>query len=234
MPRLSKEQRREQILHTAQKVFAEKGYAGTSIKELAKTADMSPALIYTYFDSKEALYHEVMRPTRESVDPVLEVMKEMGAGPEALVYCVYDAVYGCLIIKPSLQEKRETFTRLLFQSVMDGTEFSKQHHRSLEASLTNEFVAECFRVAEDENSMLKLSESYMIRMQLLIHVIAYLQIANLPGNELYDYHMGKNELLEDTVLFCLRGIGFTSEAIGKYYRPEKLRSIADKLHHMNE
>lgn len=230
MARLNKEDRKQKILQAAQRVFAEKGFAGTSIKDIAREADMSPALLYTYFDSKATLYDAVLQPTQDSIAPVLREMERIGPGTEALVLCVYDAVYGSLIVKPGEEERRNTFIRLLFQSLMDGTEYALHHHQQLEDGLINNFVLECFRIAEEEQNLIHLAESPKIRMQLLIHVIGYLQLSNLPQKPIYNFEMGKYELLEDAVLFCLRGIGFTNEAIGKYFRAERLREIAERIH----
>ena len=55
-----KEQRRGEILAAAKKVFARKGFHGTTIAEIAKTAQLSYGSIYWYFDSKDALFHELM------------------------------------------------------------------------------------------------------------------------------------------------------------------------------
>lgn len=49
------ENRREQIMEAALRVFAEKGFAGATNKDIAKEAGITPGLIYHYFESKEAL-----------------------------------------------------------------------------------------------------------------------------------------------------------------------------------
>lgn len=49
------EQRRNQLLDTALALFAARGYDRTSIKDLARAADVAQGLVYHYFDSKEAL-----------------------------------------------------------------------------------------------------------------------------------------------------------------------------------
>lgn len=53
--RLQKEQRkvyREKLLQAAQDVFGKKSYSGTSIDEIAQTADVSRATFYRHFSSK--------------------------------------------------------------------------------------------------------------------------------------------------------------------------------------
>ena len=48
--------RRTHILDAAATVFAEKGFDGTTTRELAKAAGVSEALIYKHFPSKQSLY----------------------------------------------------------------------------------------------------------------------------------------------------------------------------------
>jgi AcrR family transcriptional regulator len=55
-----KEERRAEILAAAKKVFARKGYHATTIADIAKTAKLSYGSIYWYFESKDALFHELM------------------------------------------------------------------------------------------------------------------------------------------------------------------------------
>ncbi len=49
------EDRREQIIEAALRVFAQKGFARATNKDIAKEAGITPGLIYHYFPSKEAL-----------------------------------------------------------------------------------------------------------------------------------------------------------------------------------
>jgi len=50
----------ELITNVALKLFAENGYHSTSISKIAKNAKISKGLIYNYFESKEALLHDIM------------------------------------------------------------------------------------------------------------------------------------------------------------------------------
>ena len=49
------EDRREQIIDAAMRVFAQKGFSRASNKDVAREAGITPGLIYYYFESKEAL-----------------------------------------------------------------------------------------------------------------------------------------------------------------------------------
>jgi AcrR family transcriptional regulator len=52
--------RRQEILAAAKHVFADKGYHATTISDIAKAAGVSYGSIYWYYESKEALFHELM------------------------------------------------------------------------------------------------------------------------------------------------------------------------------
>jgi AcrR family transcriptional regulator len=50
---------REAILDAAETLFADEGEAGLSMRRIAERTDYSPAALYQYFDSKEALVHAI-------------------------------------------------------------------------------------------------------------------------------------------------------------------------------
>ena len=54
------EDRREQILGAALRAFAQKGFARTTNKDIAREAGITPGLIYHYFESKEALFRAII------------------------------------------------------------------------------------------------------------------------------------------------------------------------------
>jgi len=53
--------RPEEILEAAKHVFGESGYAGTKLEDVARRAGVSKGTLYLYFDSKEALFREMVR-----------------------------------------------------------------------------------------------------------------------------------------------------------------------------
>lgn len=68
--RLSPDQRREQILVAAERLFAERPYVEVSTTELAAAAGVARGLLNHYFGDKRALYLEVVR--RAALLPTLE------------------------------------------------------------------------------------------------------------------------------------------------------------------
>jgi AcrR family transcriptional regulator len=52
-PKMPAEHRREQLLESAQKLFTERGYRGTSTEEIAANAGLTKGALYFHFKSKE-------------------------------------------------------------------------------------------------------------------------------------------------------------------------------------
>ncbi|AMW32258.1 transcriptional regulator, TetR family [Fervidobacterium changbaicum] len=50
---------KQRILEAARKLFAEKGYDGVSMEDIAQASGVRKSLIYYYFPSKEVLFEEV-------------------------------------------------------------------------------------------------------------------------------------------------------------------------------
>ena len=52
---------RERLLENATELFAEKGYAGTSVREIVEKAGVSKPVLYYYFKSKEGLFYAILQ-----------------------------------------------------------------------------------------------------------------------------------------------------------------------------
>ena len=55
------------ILTAAREAFAQTGWAGTTIRAVAREADVDPALVYHYFASKEGLLDAATAPPPASL-----------------------------------------------------------------------------------------------------------------------------------------------------------------------
>ena len=64
-------QRREQLLDVGRKLFADKGFEGTSVEEIAAHAEVSKPVVYEHFGGKEGLYAVVVdREIRTLLDSI--------------------------------------------------------------------------------------------------------------------------------------------------------------------
>jgi AcrR family transcriptional regulator len=66
--RLTREARRSQILDVAEETFAELGYQGASLEDVAARAGITRPLIYTHFESKDELYLEILKTARGELE----------------------------------------------------------------------------------------------------------------------------------------------------------------------
>jgi len=58
--RLKAAERRASIIAVAKVLFADRGYHGVSVDEIAKRLGVSPAVLYRHFESKDELYEAVL------------------------------------------------------------------------------------------------------------------------------------------------------------------------------
>lgn len=77
-------ERRQQLLDVAKSLFAEKGFDGTSVEEIAARADVSKPVVYEHFGGKEGIYAVVVdRETRRLLEQVVSSMH--GGHPRVLL-----------------------------------------------------------------------------------------------------------------------------------------------------
>ncbi|WP_200763035.1 TetR/AcrR family transcriptional regulator [Nitrosophilus alvini] len=77
MARVSKEERREEIINTALRLFSKKGFYNTTMPEIAKELGMSVGNLYNYFHSKEALAKEIIIYTSELLGSELRKINDL-------------------------------------------------------------------------------------------------------------------------------------------------------------
>lgn len=82
--------RPEEILRAALQVFGERGFARTRLDDVARKAGVSKGTVYLYFDSKDALFREVVRATKGSLLAESEAWLDAfeGSAKDALAYFI--------------------------------------------------------------------------------------------------------------------------------------------------
>jgi AcrR family transcriptional regulator len=74
--RMSGKERREQLLDVGRALFAEKGFDGTSVEEIADKAGVSKPVVYEHFGGKEGLYAVVVdREVRRLLDRITAALQ---------------------------------------------------------------------------------------------------------------------------------------------------------------
>ena len=104
--RMSGPERREQLIAVGRSVFAERGFVGTTVEEIAERADVSKPVVYEHFGGKDGLYAEIIgREIGHLLDRITNALD--APGPRQAVEQAAEAFLGYI------EEEREGFTVLV-------------------------------------------------------------------------------------------------------------------------
>ncbi|MBU1466545.1 MAG: TetR/AcrR family transcriptional regulator [Gammaproteobacteria bacterium] len=84
---INREELESRILRSAEVVFAEKGYSGSSMEAIAVTATISKQNLIYYFPNKELLYKRVLKEMLDIWIEKLSFLETQGDTPEAIIRC---------------------------------------------------------------------------------------------------------------------------------------------------
>ncbi len=90
MQEVRTQDKREDILDVAEKLFAEQGFEAISVREISKAADINIAMISYYFGSKEKLYEEVVNRKLFSPDAIKKQIEALSSYEDKL-FIIVDA-----------------------------------------------------------------------------------------------------------------------------------------------
>jgi len=196
--RLSGPERRQSILREAQQLFAEKGFHGVSIDEIARAVNVSPAILYRHFESKQALYDAVLHELSSQRESYVDAVVNSNADFEQVLIGMTEVFIRSIDENPNL-------LRIEMQSLLKGdpatSEFFENRWKSFADYINfslNERLA--YDLADREITILSASLMFqgMVREALLQK---YLQ----PQDRLVDISL--NELSRELVTLFLRAIG---------------------------
>ena len=74
-------ERRDQILAIAAELFAERGFAATTVREIADSAGILSGSLYHHFDSKESMVEELLRTFLDDITHAYRVVAASGDDP---------------------------------------------------------------------------------------------------------------------------------------------------------
>ena len=123
-PRMSGENRREQILDVAIRLFSQKGFRGTTTKEIALAAGVNEAIIFRHFTTKRDLYSAILdRKASCSVAIESAIEKAMDRKDDR---AVFEHIAKHILDQ---HDQDDSFMRLIFYSALEGHELAEMFHR---------------------------------------------------------------------------------------------------------
>jgi AcrR family transcriptional regulator len=75
---------RERILDAAESLFADRGFEGAAMRDIAAGADLNPASLYNHFTSKQALFEAVLERGLHPLVDVLDTLELVDWSPQSL------------------------------------------------------------------------------------------------------------------------------------------------------
>jgi AcrR family transcriptional regulator len=224
--KLPGEERRQAIIRAVRKVFAEKGFHGTTTRELADSAGVSEALLFKHFPNKEALYAAMQSFCTSAQDPErLERIKALEPSTSTLVLIVHMMVSKNVGKECPGEEDASIHHRLMLSSLMEDGEFARlffQRGLSCWTAKVEECLGASLAAGEALRGPLRPELGAVFAWQLARAIM----FAQIPASPLVDYGLSRAALVEQAVWFILRGFGVTDEAIRRYYNPEALTILA--------
>ncbi|MBI9051127.1 MAG: TetR/AcrR family transcriptional regulator [Anaerolineaceae bacterium] len=76
---------RQRVLSSAMTLFAEQGFAGTSLADISKDCGISDGLILHHFQNKKNLYQAVLEQSADEYTKVFESVRESAGSPQAMM-----------------------------------------------------------------------------------------------------------------------------------------------------
>ena len=180
------------ILDAAETLFADRGLAGTAVRDIAGEVGLNPASLYNHFPSKLALYEAVLE---RAVKPLLEVLETAAKAenPSEADIQFIDLVMNHLEHTPHL-------ARLIHHEAVTGGVHLARLARVWIKPLANQAVEILKRTAGPEWA----EEDYPLLIAAWIHLIfGHFALAPL-FNELFDTDTLSKESLERQARFVQR------------------------------
>ena len=218
---MTAEDRKRAIVGAALPLFARQGYAETTTKDLAQAAGVSQPLLYKHFPSKEALYREILKFSRQDDDRAVQKLAGLKPSSSSLVYLVYYVMRALVLGKPVGVIEWDTRHRLMLQSLLEDGAFARMVYRSRFDCYCSRIEA-CLEAAIAAGDAVKSPLTPGNRARFAYHVGAWTALVHLPPKPAINYRVSREKLLDQSVWFVLRGMGLTDQALATYYNPGAL------------
>lgn len=114
-------QKRQYILETARKVFAEKGFKRVTMKDIVEACDISRGGLYLYFNSTEEVFAEVLKMESEEADDLFsDSIKEDSTASDILMLFLKEQ-------KKEILRKKDTLTQATYEFYFENKSAKKDN-----------------------------------------------------------------------------------------------------------
>jgi len=180
---------REQILESALHLFADRGYARTTIRAIAEDAQVDPALVHHFFDNKEGVFDAAVNSPL-SVSSVFDGVPESEAASEmsdaAWLTHAYMAFW-------ENQETRYAMTAIYRAGLADSAT-SELLRARIESSINNWAGRPAYRDHPDAQTRTTLAAGHLVGLALIRYVLKVEPLASMKFEDFVDWVIPALEL----------------------------------------
>jgi AcrR family transcriptional regulator len=225
-------ERRAAIIKSVRHVFAEKGFHGTTTRELAEAAGVSEALLFKHFPNKQALNSAMQFSCcSEQNSQLARKLAALEPSAKSLVYLVHGIVSHIVAGAAAAEDDQTLHTRMMLRSLSEDGEFARQFVRGGPSRACRK-LQECIDAAVAAGEAMDGPVRSALGGWFAQHLAAMIRIHMLPATPVVNYGVSRPKLIEQTVWFILRGMGLKEEAIRKHYNPKaSARWTAEESNH---
>src|SRR5258708_6674356 len=185
--KLSSEERRAAIVKAVRQIFAEKGFAGTTTRELAEAAEVSEALLFKHFPNKEALFVAMQLSCCNEQDAGrMERLKALEPSASTLVLMVHFLVSLVVSGCGSRDDEQTIQNRLMLRSLAEDGDFARLLLRRLATGWIPK-IEECLQSAVAAGEALPGPVLPNLGGWFTHHLAATLMLYLLPTTPVVDY-----------------------------------------------
>ncbi|HYP52720.1 MAG TPA: helix-turn-helix domain-containing protein [Pyrinomonadaceae bacterium] len=165
--RMAADERRRQVVDVAMRLFSERGFRGTTTKEIAQAAGVSEAIIFRHFATKEELYTAIIDHKACSggmADLQQPVVETIRCGVAELMKGRQDrAVFEHIALAMMRHHESDAdFLRLLFYSALEGHQLA-QMFWDRNVSALYEFLGSYIRDRQRDGAFRQIDPRVVVR-----------------------------------------------------------------------
>lgn len=233
--RMSSHKRKMCILSAVKSLFCNKGMAATS-KELSEAAGVSEALIFRHFTNKEGIYQALLDESCHSHDSFGQELVEMEPSADVLVCAIYllsfVVAHGIEAPENEFALTTDELRGLVLQSLQTDGEVAKtlfnNGYSPWVPHITKSITAA--KKAGQFNESKKISAEQLLWMAHHSVMGIFLTFHPEPKDVFMADHKGMDEIVSNSAVFCLRGIGLKQEAIDSGLQSKVFSEFKNKLY----
>jgi AcrR family transcriptional regulator len=203
-------QARARILQAAEELFAARGYAGTSIRDITSKAGVNGAMVHYYFGSKEGLYRALIENAMATVRALIEEAIEGASSSKERLTRFVEAYSSHIFHHPNL-------VRIMNRELLSGGSRVKAFARSISATnyaMLRRTIAEGIKRGELRKVDLDLAPISLVGMILFFQIAQPIIATAIRGDKYSERFIRR--LSAHTIDLFLNGAG----------RPHKCYTLA--------